>query len=82
MPRYRVRYYRKETSSVRYEMEVEADSPEAARSRVADGQTGKLQFTPEEEESQGSGKEEVMDSEFFELEDINNPYAVVELEKY
>lgn len=80
MKKFRVRYYKEETSSVRYDIEVEAESPEAARERVRANMTGEVEdLTDEEIDSESSGKEELHTSEFSQLEEVSDPYAVEEL---
>jgi hypothetical protein len=74
-----VRYYREERSSVRMDVTVNADSPEAARQRVLDWGEGRIELTPEEEETEQSGKEEVLGGDFTCLEEADNPYAVEEI---
>lgn len=77
--KYEVRYYREERSSVRMGITVEADSPEAARQRVLDWGEGRIELTAEEEETEFSGKEEVLGGEFTCLEEADDPYAVTEV---
>lgn len=79
MKKFDVRYYREERSSVRMNITVNADSPEAARQRVLDWGEGRIELTPEEEETEECGKEELLDGEFSCLEIESDPYAVVEV---
>lgn len=79
MPKYCVRFYKRESSIVRCDIEVEAGSPEAARQRVEDAMNGEVDLTDEEWESEGADKEEVDGSEFLRLEDEDDPNAVVEI---
>jgi hypothetical protein len=75
--KYCVRYYKDEISSVRYDIEVESDSPENARLRVLQGMTGLLDLTDDELDTERSGKEELVTSEFDQLADPTDPYAVI-----
>lgn len=79
MPKFCVRYYKLETSRVRYEIDVEAADAAAARQRVLDCYEGVDDFTEEEWGSETTGKEELVDSEFYALEDEDAPFAVMEL---
>jgi hypothetical protein len=79
MGSYRVRFYREERTSVRMDIEVTADSPEAARQRVLDWGEGRIELTEEEEMTEASGKEEVLGGDFTGLEEADDPYAVVEI---
>jgi hypothetical protein len=81
MGKYRVRFYKEERSSVRMDIEVNADSPEAARQRVLDWGEGRIDLTEEEEYSESSGKEEVLGGEFTGLEEEDDPYAVTEVRR-
>jgi hypothetical protein len=78
--KYRVRYYKEEVSTVRYDIDVEADSPEEARERVRANMTGEIEdLTDEEIDSEASGKEELDSSTFSALEDESDSHAVVEV---
>jgi hypothetical protein len=75
---YRVRFYKATTTADRHTIVVRASSPEAARERVNAWGEGKLELTPEEEESENLEKEgEITDSAFSELEEQDHAYAVV-----
>lgn len=81
MALYRVRYWKTETSSVEYTMEVNADSPEAARQRVEDGfGDGPDILTDAEWDSEQSGKEFIEGTEFYDLVGEDEIYAVVLVE--
>lgn len=78
--KYQVRYYKDETSSVRYDIDVEADSPEAAVERVRANMTGEVEdLTDEELNTERSGKEELVTSEFDQMADPTDLYAVTEV---
>jgi hypothetical protein len=78
---YRVRFYKQTTTTDRHSIAVRASSPEAARDRVEAWGTGKIELTEAEELTDELEREEGIDaSEFSQLEEEGDPYAVVELE--
>ena len=79
MPKYCVRYYKTETSLVRYDMTVEAADEAAARARVQDYWENDGELTDEELNTEQSDKEFPDGTQFAYLADEHEPFAVCEV---
>lgn len=79
MPKYCVRYYKTETSIVRYDMTVEAADEAAARARVQNYWEGNGELTDEELHTEQSGKEFIEGSVYSYMADEHEPFAVSEV---